>query len=545
MEHTIKTSPVRESLKLIELYLLVGVAWIFFSDKLLAFLVQDAEVIKEVQLYKGWLYVVMSSGVFFVIIWRKMGLYKSALEKVVEGYAELMSSYKEMIKLEQEQKSMEKSLYDLAYFDSLTGLPNKSRLKEQVKSLLESCENENKRAAFIYIDIDDFKHINETKGHEAGDELIVHISKKLSEIVKPPNLVARLGGDEFGIVLTEVKSGEISEKIKEIQSEIRKPWVQENQEFFISLSIGASIYPNHSSNFSSLLQNADIALSHIKGAGKDGYCIYTLDMGEEARENISIGNQLRVSIENRELDLYYQPQIDIKSRKIVGAEVLIRWEHPKRGFISPSKFIPIAESIGFIPQIEEWVFMTACSQKKAWGKQGLRDIKISINLSAKMTVHDELITKIHKLLSENTDKHCSIELEITETAIMADMKKAIEILSSFKELGATIALDDFGAGYSSLTYLQKLPIDILKIDKDFIQEIGKSKKVENILKMVFGLAHDLGLKVVAEGVETEEQFTFLYENQCDMAQGFYFYSPVKASEVVELLERKHDEADWY
>jgi EAL domain-containing protein (putative c-di-GMP-specific phosphodiesterase class I) len=268
-------------------------------------------------------------------------------------------------------------------------------------------------------------------------------------------------------------------------------------------------------------------------------------MGEEVRENISIGNQLRGSIENRELDLYYQPQIDIESGRIIGAEALIRWEHPEKGFIPPSKFIPIAENVGFISQIEEWVFMTACSQKKAWDKQGLHSIKISINLSAKMTVHDELIAKIRRLLSENKDKHCSIELEITETAIMADMEKAIEILKSFKELGATIALDDFGAGYSSLTYLQKLPIDVLKIDMDFIQEIGVSKKVENILKMIINLAHSLGLKVVAEGVETEDQLAFLKENKCDIAQGFYFYKPAKASEVADLLEKTPLEAGWH
>jgi len=436
--------------------------------------------------------------------------------------------------------NLEKKLHSLAYHDIVTQLPNRTMLEEEVNKLIIKAKSAKTKLAFIYIDLDNFKHINDNFGHSAGDKLLVHIANKLSHHITYPDLVARLGGDEFAIVLNIKDTNEAIQKVNDILKHLKTPWEQDHQSFFISASMGVAIYPDHGENISALMQNADTAMFNIKDRGKAGYSIFVPEMREKAFRYVELSNQLRAAIENEEFLLYYQPQIDLKTNKIVGVEALIRWIHPDEGFISPREFIPFAEETGYINQIGEWVLRTAFKQKKAWEEKGYDDIKMAVNISSKTLASDEVTSQILNILNEYDVNHSSVELEITETAIMGDLERVISTLQIFKESNITIALDDFGTGYSSLTYLKKLPIDILKADREFIKNIADENDEAYILNKTIELAHNLGLKVVAEGVETKGQLAYLRKNNCDIAQGYYFSKPVPASEIETLLKNNRE-----
>lgn len=438
-----------------------------------------------------------------------------------------------------DRKEMESKLENMAYYDSLTHLPNRTFFEEEVNRQINTAQTQHKKMIFIYLDIDNFKHINDTMGHAAGDQLIVYIAAILMRHIDKPDLVARVGGDGFGIMLYDIQDAQkVILKMDSILEAIRKPWVIEKQEFFISVSIGAAIYPEHGTDLAALMQNADTAMFHVKDNGKDGFCIFSSEMREKTWQYIRMSNQLRSAINNKEFSLYYQPQIDLKDGSVVGIEALIRWIHPKEGFIPPMAFIPFAEEAGYITQIEEWVFQTACEQKKKWERQGYRLVRMCINLSSKMLMQEGVVEKLKEIFHVY-DINCSeIELEITETAVIVDLDRAIEVLKQLKALGIHIALDDFGTGYSSLTYLQKLPIDRLKVDREFIKNIRDENEESYIFKLIIDLAHNLGLKVVAEGVETEEQLAFLKKNNCDIGQGYHFSRPVPREELERFLRDK-------
>ncbi len=439
-----------------------------------------------------------------------------------------------------ERINLEKKLHTMAYYDPLTQLPNRTMLQEKVDNIIKARKDQKSKIAFIYIDIDNFKHINDTLGHAVGDKLLIYISNILSYNIKEPNIVSRLGGDEFGIILTDINNiDDINNEIYNILKLIRRPWTLEKHEFFISTSMGVAMYPDHGENLATLMQNADTAMSNIKEKGKDGFKIYSEDMLETTWKYIQMSNELRYAINNNQFLLYYQPQIDLNTNKIIGVEALIRWKHPEKGFISPMEFIPFAEKTGYINEIGDWVFKTACDQKRRWNTQGNLDIKISINLSSKMLVQKDLVSNIERVLNECNMKCCDIELEITETAIMADLEKAVEVLNNLKKLNLTIALDDFGTGYSSLTYLQKLPIDVLKVDREFIKDIVDDDDESYILKSIIDLAHNLGLKVVAEGVESKTQLDYIRNKGCDIVQGYYFSKPVSVTDMDKLLKKKY------
>lgn len=670
-------NPRLESLKISIIYMIIGALWILLSDKVLDVFINDTNIFKQVQLYKGWFYVVVTGVIFYFIIKSKMMLFKVAIDKILEGYDELSSANEELMAMEEElsqqydelekhrnkleisnqryelavegsndgiwdwdlktgayffsikwkkdlgyhkdeledtletwktlvypedlQRSLDKMeayliskegiyedtyrirckdgqyrwilsrgkgvwdscgnpirlagshtditeqmnlqnrLHSLAYYDPLTQLPNRTMLQEEVNKQIKQAQERKQKLAFIYLDIDNFKHINDTMGHAVGDKLIVHIANILSYQIKFPNLVARLSGDEFAILLVNVENvNHIISEINHIFKYLRRPCILEKQEFYISASIGVAMYPEHGTDLSTLMQNADTAMFHIKENGKDGFGIFTSHMREKTWHYIQMSNQLRSAIQNEEFLLYYQPQINLESGKIIGVEALIRWRHPEKGFISPMEFIPFAEETGYIGEIGEWVLKTACKQKRKWEEDGYSHIKMSVNLSSKVLTKEGLVSSIQHILKEYSMNCCNIELEITETAVMDDLEKAIEVLQQLKELGITIALDDFGTGYSSLTYVQKLPIDILKVDKEFIKNIINEDKESHILKLIVELAHNLDLKVIAEGVETKEQLEFLRNNGCDIGQGYYFSRPVPASEIEIMLENEKE-----
>lgn len=435
-----------------------------------------------------------------------------------------------------EQIKMQDRLHTLAYYDHLTELPNRLTFEQKANNLITEAAFKNLKMAFIYMDVDNFRHINDTMGHTVGDELLKHIAVVLAEHIKAPDVVAHLGGDEFAAILFDRKDNQLMiQEIHTLLDYIRQPWVIGDQKFFISVSMGAAIYPDHGKDFSRLLQKADAALFHIKENGKDGISIFAPYMYEKSLKFIQMSNQLKMAIQNEEFILYYQPQIDLQTGRIIGAEALIRWNHPVKGFISPMDFIPFAEKTGQIVQLDEWVLRTACKQKKEWEEKGYPPIKLSVNLSSKEVTISGLAENVKNILEEYGMKSCDIELEVTETAVMVEIDKAIEVIRELRNLGISIALDDFGTGYSSLTYLQKLPIDILKIDREFIKNVINEDEELYIFNSIVDLAHNLGLKVVAEGVETKEQLSLLKKRGCDIGQGYLFSKPIPAEDMENIF----------
>lgn len=435
-----------------------------------------------------------------------------------------------------ERRELEERLHYLAYYDYLTHLPNRILLEDIGTDLIKRAQEGKQKLAFIYLDVDNFKNINDTLGHGSGDGLLVFVANILSEQIVSPNVIARLGGDEFAIILTDINSiDDITEVIKGILSSLRRPYNIRNREFYISVSIGVAIYPEHGENLATLMQNADTAMFHIKKFSKDNFSIFSPHMQEEAWRYMEMSGHLKSAISNERFFLHYQPQIDLNTGIIVGVEALIRWIHPEIGYIPPMKFITFAEETGDIEQIGDWVFNTVYKQKRKWEDQGFTGFKVSVNLSGRMLTQSRLIPGLQKMLKENHINSSDVIIEITETAVMADLEKSIDVLNELKGLGVTIALDDFGSGYSSLTYLQKLPIDILKVDKDLIENISHKGKELNIFKFIIKLAHSLGLIVVAEGVETEEQLAILKNNGCDIGQGYYFSKPLAPQDLEQYF----------
>lgn len=432
-----------------------------------------------------------------------------------------------------ERKSMEEKLEILAYEDRLTELPNMAKFREELSDVL--IKSYNSQIAIIYIDIDDFKLVNDTMGHHAGDLLIREFADDLLSFAKPEDRVYRFGGDEYVVVLRSFSNeGKFRERMSKLMEVVRRPWIYNDHNFMISSSVGVAVYPEHGNSIEVLMQNADTALSYAKTEGKSRYLIYNDYMKDKTWSFIQLTSDLRMALERNEFFLVYQPQYNLIDETLVGFEALIRWMHPLKGMVYPLDFIPFAEATGLIDKIEEWVLETACRQSSEWESNGLGGFKISINISGNTLSKSSWVDKIGQKLGDYTD-YGRVIFEITETAVIDDIEDSIKSLETLHDMGIHIALDDFGTGYSSLTYLQKLPIDIIKLDKSFVWSIGIDDDKSFIVKTVIDLAHRLGIKVVAEGVETEEQLNFLRDAGCDLAQGYYFSKPIDKVSVEALL----------
>ncbi|WHH61091.1 EAL domain-containing protein [Petroclostridium sp. X23] len=439
-----------------------------------------------------------------------------------------------------EHKVMEHKLHTLAYYDTLTGLPNRVFMEQEMSRILKDQQENKSKFALIYLDIDNFKHINDTVGHSSGNVLIKDIANILKCHIKSPNLVVRLGGDEFAILLNDISdNGEAAEKVEFLLNLLKKPWILQEQEFFVSASVGVTVYPDHGTDLTTLFKNADAAMFAVKDSGKDGYSFYSKKMEEKTLHYIQMINQLRYAIDNDEFALYYQPLIDLETGTLIGVEALIRWIHPQKGFIPPAEFIPLAEETGHIHQIGKWVFKTACKQKKEWSKKGYSNIQMSINLSSRQLTKGNIVTQIGEAFANLNMSCCNVHLEVTETAVMNDMDVAIQELKQLRSRGLKIVMDDFGTGYSSLTYLKKLPIDIVKMDREFIKNFEHEHESQFIIQSIIQLAHVLNIMIVAEGIETVEQLNLLKEYGCDIGQGYLFCKPVPAEELEKMLA-----ADW-
>lgn len=430
----------------------------------------------------------------------------------------------------------------LAYHDDLTGLPNRRYVQKELESLISNKKDrEQLKLAILYFDLDRFKAINDTFGHSSGDLVLVEVTKRLVASLKDNEILARMGGDEFIFILKDFESEvDIIQKAEQILNHFQQPFTVKCHEFHTSVSIGIAIYPEHDVTLEELMVNADNAMYSAKTEGKNRYVIYTSDMFVKLMEDLKLENELRKAVENNEFVLHYQPQICTSSGQIIGVEALIRWDHPKLGLIYPDNFIKVAEDTGIISQIGAWVLEEACRQNIRWQNAGMDPIKVAVNLSTQQFLKQNLVKLVKEVLDKTGLEPQYLELEITESMAM-DFDYSLKVLKQLKALGISISIDDFGTGYSSLSYLKKFPLDFLKIDRSFISDITEDDNNSNIVKAIITLAHNLDLKVIAEGVETKEQLDFLKQYQCDSIQGYLFSKPITAEDYTHtyttLLEK--------
>lgn len=427
----------------------------------------------------------------------------------------------------------------LAYHDALTILPNRHLLHDRLQQALAQSKRSGKLAALLFLDLDGFKRINDTLGHGIGDLLLKSVAKRLKTTVRQVDTVARLGGDEFTIVLLEINHAQDAKDVaQKILKVISQPYKIEEHELFVTASVGISIYPDDGSDIESLIRKADIAMYRAKGQGKNNYQVYNLSMDAKFFERLTLENSLRKAVENEELVAYYQPQVDLRTGEITGVEALVRWQHQKFGLVPPDKFIPLAEETGVILEIDEWMMKTACRQIKNWEREGIANIRVAVNLSTRQFRQKNLTEKVAQILNDSAVQPENLCLEITENEVMHNIETTVEILQALKKMGVLLSLDDFGTGYSSLSYLKRFPIDVLKIDRTFVNGIPSDRDDTAISTAIVVLAHSMELKVIAEGVEKSEQIAFLQSLQCDEIQGFYFSRPLNAETVTDLLKVK-------
>ena len=434
-------------------------------------------------------------------------------------------------------KNTEERLAFLANHDTLTGLPNRMMLISHISHAIEGAKRNNKQIALLLLDLDRFKNVNDSFGHLAGDDLLQQLSARLKAKLRGNDLVARLGGDEFVVVLEDVSNPEYAAKVAEnIIQTIQEPWQlnQHNAVVNIGTSIGISLYPDHGENSLDLLKHADAALYQAKGSGRGVAKYYSENLTRQARRRFKLEARLREAIANNELMLHYQPKLDVFTGKITGAEALVRWIDPKAGMIMPNEFISIAEETGLITKLGEWVLTEACRQGKEWLDKGL-DLAIAVNISATQLYHDDITKTISNILKTSGFPAKNLELELTESILMRREAESIKKLYQIKDLGISLAVDDFGAGYSSLSYLRRFPLDVLKIDRSFVADLDDDKDDRAITATIIGIGRTLNLKVVAEGVETASQLAFLASHGCHMYQGFYASAPLEASLLEDFI----------
>jgi diguanylate cyclase (GGDEF)-like protein/PAS domain S-box-containing protein len=422
--------------------------------------------------------------------------------------------------------------------DELTNLSNRTSITNKTSLEMLKVKHVGKKLALLYMDLDNFKVINDTLGHSAGNTLLKEIGSRLQNVIFDSKNVARLGGDEFAVLFPYKDSiEEVKAFANKIINVVNQPVMIAEKELYITASIGIAIYTEHGSNFEELTKNADTAMYNAKELGRNRYCFFTKELNDRVIEKSELVSSIRHAIKNNEFRVFYQPQISLKTGAISGMEALVRWFHPKKGMISPYKFIPLAEDSDLIIPIGNIVLYEACRQNKQWQDLGYAPLRVAVNLSAKQFEQEDLVETIEKVLEETSLEPKWLELEITESIVMKDFDFSIKMLNRLRKMGIHVSLDDFGTGYSSLNYLKRLPIDTVKIDKTFVDNIRLDIKDEIIAKAVIELAHNMGLEVVAEGVEYVEQFNFLKEQECDKVQGFLFSKPVPPEKFEQSLER--------
>ena len=433
-----------------------------------------------------------------------------------------------------ERKASEQRIHRLAYYDALTHLPNRTLFQDRLHTALQSAERQKGWVVLMFLDLDRFKPINDSLGHAAGDRMLKEMATRLLGCVDDDDTVARMGGDEFTLLLQPRANREMAlnraiHVAEQILGSLVKPFVLEGREFFVTASIGIALSPQDGNELSQLMKNADTAMYHAKERGKNNFQFYQADMNASALERLELESDLRHALEQDEFVLYYQPQFSGDGKRLTGAEALLRWRHPRRGLVPPGDFIPVLEELGLVVDVGDWVISEACRQLKSWHLAKVRVPKVSVNISARQFSDGQLGTRIANILKEIGLPPACLELELTESILMREVSEAMQILDGLKNLGLSIAVDDFGTGYSSLNYLKQFPIDVLKIDRTFVDGLPSGEQDAQIARAIIAMAHSLNLAVIAEGVETQEQLDFLREHGCDEVQGYLFGRPMPAS----------------
>ena len=427
----------------------------------------------------------------------------------------------------------------LAYYDTLTSLPNRTLFEDRLAQAVALAQRADKKVAVLFIAPDQLKKVNDTLGHRAGDQLMQQVAGRLRGCVNDTDTVARFGGDQFVLVLPEIESSkDVVDVIASIQKALNPSFKLDRQELFATASVGVSFFPEDGHDGSSLIKNAGAALYRAKKTGGNEYRFYTADMHVKASKRFELETSLRHAIDNEEFLLHYQPRVAISGLEIVGLEALVRWHHPKLGLVPPGDFIPLAEETGLILPIGEWVLREACRQNREWQDQGFSRMRIGVNISARQFQQQHLSETVVRILEESNLEPRFLELELTESSIMSNAEATIEVLSKLQSMGVAISVDDFGTGFSSLSYLKRLPIDSLKVDQSFVRELATDPDDAALVMAIVNLAHALRLRVVAEGVETQEQLRFLRLLRCDEIQGYLISRPLPVEGIQELLANR-------
>jgi diguanylate cyclase (GGDEF)-like protein len=435
-----------------------------------------------------------------------------------------------------ERLNTERTIHYMAHHDALTGLPNRRLMQDRLNQAILSARREQKHVGLLFIDLDRFKLVNDTLGHETGDYVLRDIARRLSKVVREGDTVSREGGDEFVIVLPNLAKPEAAQVVaNKVLIEMARPIEVSGHELTVTASIGIAHYPNDATDVQQLLKHADSAMYQAKDSGRNTSRFFTSDLNFLLSKRLEVESRLRRGIERNEFFLRYQPQVDLVSGRIVGLEALLRWNDPQHGEIFPKDFISVAEELGLIVPLGEWVFRTACQQIKIWEMAGFRDLTVSVNISPRQFISRKLLPSMKAALLETGINPGQLDLEITETMAMRDLEQSIEILGELRRLGATISIDDFGVGYSSLGQLKRLPAQTLKVDQSFVSQIPDDSNSCSITEAIIAMAKRLNLRTVAEGVETSAQVEFLRANGCDAFQGYFFAKPLTTPEITAML----------
>src|SRR5690606_36987020 len=431
----------------------------------------------------------------------------------------------------------------LATHDALTGLPNRALLNDRLEHAIEQAKRAGGKAGVLFLDLNRFKQVNDSLGHEKGDKLLKIVAARLQSVIRGADTVARLGGDEFVIVLEKIQAVDdvvaVAQNVIEI---VERAIDLDGHLVSVSTSIGGSLYPKDATDVSNLLKLADIAMYQAKELGSGAFRFYDPQMNQHVLERLLTENALRQALQNQELEVHYQPRVNIRTKQIVGVEALVRWRHPDKGLILPTDFIPLAEEIGLINEIGEWVLRTACAQGRRWQEEGLQGVRMAVNISVHQLAAPMIGDKIKGILAGTRFDASCLELEITESSLMKNLNSTSQVLSDLRSHGVTIAMDDFGTGYSSLSQIKNLPVDTLKIDKSFVRNMASDSNDVAIVSATIALAHHMGLHIVAEGVTTKDQLGLLAERNCHEMQGYLFGRPQPAAEITQVLgnvERLH------
>ena len=496
--------------------------------------------------YSSW---ILGSALLAVGCWRWLPLVvaiKEAQEElklanellesqVVQRTVDLKSANDRLHHDLEERKRVEQSIRYMAHHDALTGLPNRSLFRDRLTHAMAQADRYHQRLAVMFLDLDRFKAINDTLGHNVGDQLLTIAAERLRSCVRDSDTVARLGGDEFTVVVEDIiEDHDAAAVAQKILDTLSQPFNLYGHEVFISVSVGITLYPSDDDNADNLLRNADSAMYRAKEFGRNNFQFYVADMNIKARERLMVESSLRRALDRNEFMLYYQPRVDLLSGRVIGAEALLRWRHPEMGLVPPSEFIPILDETGMIIPVGDWALREACRQNREWQDMGLPPIRVAVNLSVRQFMQKDLADTIIRALDAAGLSAEHLEVEITEALFLEHNQTNIITLARLKNMGIHISIDDFGTGYSSLSYLKRLPIDTLKIDQSFVRDIGDPDN-KAIASAIIAMAASLRLNVLAEGVETDEQLAFLRAQGCNEIQGFAFSHPLPAQEFERLL----------